>query len=89
MIKQLSSSYTRRGECESRGSLDLLDRSVVGVWCGVAHHLVPLLRVAGVLRRHVLVARVWTVGVTVLAVALRLGCHHRPLDVGRLVLGQC
>ena len=67
---------------------DLLDRSVGGrVRRGVAHHLVPLLRVGRVVRGHVvLLAGVGTVGV---AVALGLGRSHRPLQVGRLVLRQC
>ena len=41
-----------------------LDRSV-GVRGGVAHHLVPLLGVARVVRRHVLLAGVGTVGMAV------------------------
>ena len=67
---------------------DLLDRSVGSrVGGGVAHHLVSLLRVAGMVRGHVvLLAGVGTVGV---AVALGRGRSHRSLQVGRLVLGQC
>ena len=64
----------------------LLVRFVANVRLGVAHHLVPLLLVAGVVGCHVLLAGVGTVGV---AVPLGLGGRHRPLQVGRLVLRQC
>ena len=65
----------------------LLVRFVANVRLGVAHHLVPLLLVAGVVGCHVLLAGVGTVGV---AVALGLGGnHHGSLDVGGLVLREC